>query len=621
VSNLNLKYKTVGGLVVPVAMPDYQAYNIIFRFGWSPRYWMREIGERKTAPELGLMHPSDAIIHWARHMFDRRDFEIQAWSERMLSAFADEHAEVCCIGPASSGKSEALGVYLLGMWGIAPTTTTCILISTTIPQLRRRSFGACAKYHALLKKRGYPGLYSRQFTMICQEDEFRDGVGSTDIKAGILGIAAEGGKGSDEAASRMGGIHQSTTAGSATEGEGAVIVGVDECQAIPENIFRASVNLKSGADYFKILDLGNIFHTSGNSLADRGEPRNGWASIDMSSERWDNVRENSISIRFDGTRSPAVTEPDGEDKYPYLIGPTHIRNILNEVKGNQSDPLFLAMVRAWPSDVESTAIVLSAASQSKFKCREPAVWHGGEPSEKFLGIDPAWTTGGDNAVAQIIHTGLMEDGMYGVEVQPPVYLKIDVQAQTPVQYQLSLQIEALMKQERIPLKHVGADETASQRLLDIVVMETGQQDPVRVSFSARATDRPVSVFSDQKANQRYANLVTEMWFQVEQLASYGHLRGLKGPASVQFATRQIVPDKRPQRLEKKSDYKARLRAGSPDEGDALAIAAYVMFLRTGFIPGSSVHNPYGASVRLHKHNTSVTADYAESEYGDAETFD
>jgi len=619
-SNLNLKYKTVGGLVVPREMPDHQAYNTIFRFGWSPRYWKRVLGERGTAPDLDLMHPSDAIIHWVRALLDPHDFEIQSWSERMLMAFADENAEVCNIGPASSGKSEALGLYLLGMWGIAPMTTTCLLVSTTVPQLRRRSFGACAKFHAKLKKIGYPGVYSRQFTMICQEDELRDGISSTDIKSGIIGIAADGGKGPEDAASGMGGIHQSTTAGASNEGEGAVIVCIDEAQAIPEAIYKASVNLQSGSDYFKMHSLGNIFFTSGNSLADRAEPKGGWASIDMHTDRWENVRNNSITIRFDGTRSPAVIEEGGEDRYPYLIGPSHIANMLNGVKGNASDPYYLSMVRAWPSDADSTSVVLSAAAQSKGRCREEVVWASGAPQAKFLGIDPAWSAGGDNAVAQEIHTGMMADGLYGIFILPPVYLKIDPSSKMPIQYQLSTQIEDIMIKSGIPLKHVGSDETASQLLMDVMIMETGQQDPVRVGFSSRATDRQVSVFSEQKANQRYANLVTELWFQVEQFASYGHIRGLVGEAARQFATRQIIPDKRPIRLEKKSDFKSRLRSGSPDEADALAVAVHVMALRTGCLPGTSVHNPHGAAATLRKSGPScITTDYDDSNYSEVET--
>ena len=101
-----------------------------------------------------------------------------------------------------------------------------------------------------------------------------------------------------------------------------VLLVVDEAQGTREAIFQATDNLAKNPE-FKCLLMGNA-ESREDPHGRFSEPLGGWISVDPeSSEQWETrggpAKGLGCCVFFDGRKSPAITEPDGERKYPFLI--------------------------------------------------------------------------------------------------------------------------------------------------------------------------------------------------------------------------------------------------------------------------------------------------------------
>lgn len=586
------KTRKVCGLDWPLNTPEYMPYLVIARFGHSPRYWEHKIGQYGVARDLGLPDPGECMVEGFRKLFTPQEFSINAWSESALISMTN-NVETILAGAASCGKSWTTGAWGYIWWALAPQNTTVFCGSTSVKALRRRTFKPVVAIHNILKKRGLPGVYSRSLVAVVNEDDNRDGVTADDVSTGVLGLAFFGSSTPEDQASRIGGTHNSTTQGSPYSGQGSVVAILDELQALPgEAISRALLNMASGTDLYRVVGSGN-FNTRTDMMGERGEPQYGWASVGIDDDhQWETARGGYL-IRYDALKSPAVLDPDGERKYPFLPNRTHIKNQLNEVKGNTNDPKFLSMARAWPRSEEDIGIIFPRVLQSKYKVCEPVQWMHGAPENTYLAFDPAYTADGDKAAFAVLHTGVFSTGKYGIAIGDITYARIDAQkTERPVQYQLSDQHIKRLKDLGIPITHSCLDESATQLVGDVITMEYGAPGIVRMNYASRATDRPISAHNNKRARDEYANYITELWFRVVEFASFGQIRGMPDEASRQFATRQRQLERQPIRMESKKDYKARF-GRSPDDADVVAMGVGLVLQVEGLIPGKSVGSPFG----------------------------
>lgn len=611
-------YKRVCGLDWPINTPDHVPYLTIARLGWSPRAMKRLVGEAKTAKQLGLPDPGECMVEGVRRLLTPQEFSINHWSEQILISLTNNE-ETTLAGAASCGKSFVTGLWALLWWSMCPRTTVCFMGSTSVSALRRRTFIGCIRYHTLLKKRGGIGVFSRSLCAIVNEDENRDGITADDVSSGILGIAFFGSSSPETQATRIGGTHMSTIPGSPDDGSGSVVVILDEMQALPsEAISRALVNLASGTDLVRVCGSGN-FNTRTDMLGERAEPATGWASVTLDDKTWPTTR-GGVLIRLDAYDSPAVIEPDGEEKYPFLVGPKHIQRMLKEVKGNELDPKFLSMARAWPRLEDDIAVVFPVTLQAKHKVRRVAEWMNPlEPRQRVMALDPAYTAGGDQAAVCIMEVGVFSDGVLGMSVAYLDSLRIDAKSSTPVQYQIAEQIIRLAAEWHIPMTHFGVDSSANQLIADVIARESGQEGIVRINFAGRATDNPISVFSTTPAKDKFANLISELWFRVVEYASFGQLRNLPAEPSRQFASRKIDPNRTPTRLIKKSEYKKEC-GRSPDEADVVAMAAHLVQTVLRISPGATARHSRYMRNPAQMPRQIVSADYLATDFSAQESY-
>ena len=616
--NLLIKrFKSIGGCDWKRDTPDFECYLKLARFGHSGRYLERTLGGTGTWEERGLMNPGEALVQGVSRLFTPVEFSMNTWSEDILYSLTNER-ETILAGASSCGKSHVTGLFAYLWWMIAPTSTTCFMGSTSVKDLKRRTFSSVVNYHAIVKKKGGPGIFSKQLTAIVNESDSKEGVSADDVACGVLGLAFFGSASPEDQASRIGGTHQSTTKGAPNAGEGSVVVILDEMQALPaEAISRALINLASGVDLMRICGSGN-FNTRTDMLGERAEPKDGWSSVTIDYDHeWTTTRGGKL-IRLDALRSPAVVEEDGEKKYPFLPNREHIANQLAEVKGNENDPAYWSMTRAWPREEDDISIVFPAVLQAKYKVRLPVEWgHNSGDIQTVLALDPSFG-GADKAAMCALDVGIFADGRRGMAVREITYMTIDGKSPRPVQYQLSDQFRRKAQELNIPMSHCGLDESATQLVGDVITMESGEPGLVRINFAARPTDNLVSVHSMVKAADRWGNLVTEMYLRLVEYGSFGQLRNVPAEASRQLAIRQTLPDRQPLRLERKKDHKKRL-GRSPDDADVLAMACYLAMIVLGLMPGATKVNP-GGGVQFDNGGRRRTrsVDYEECSYSSFE---
>lgn len=605
-------YVTIGGVDFPAGTPTFYGHLNIARFGFSKKYWKRTLGEYKTSRELGFLDPGEAMILAIRELFPRHVFDVNPWAERMLLSLTNE-SETVLIGCSGAGKSQVVGLWCLLWWALAPKTTTIYLASTSVPGLKKRSWASVAQYFAFLKecKFGYPGVHNRQMTAILNESDTREGVQADSVRSGLFGIAVEAGN-EIEVSGRIAGVHQATLPGADNYGEGGVALFADELQVMAGGnaFFRAVVNMKQGCDVFRLGSAGNIyFRASSNQLAARADPEYGWSSIYIdSTESWRSKRGANV-LRFDAYKSPGLSDPE---RYSYLPTRESIAEQLAECYGNENSPDFMAMSRAYPSDTAESGIVFPMNLQDKYKVREQVRWMNDRPEYLVWGLDPAFTEGGDSAKLAIGGVGVFSDGVVGVGIIDVVRLPIDAMSATPVTYQLEQAFSLHRATHKFELNHGCADSTGTQTVADTLEVEAGEFGIIRVSFSGRATEGPVSLLNSKKCYEEYANLRTEMWYRIVEFARFGQIRGLPDAASAEFATRLLLPGKVKKCIEPKEAYKKRSGARSPDDADAVCLMLKAA-CEHGLVPGATIHHRNGRTFNT-RNTAKRSVDYDESDF-------
>ena len=341
----------------------------------------------------------------------------------------------------------------------------------------------------------------------------------------------------------------------------------------------ARTNLSLGTRDFRLFGLCNPDNK--NDLAGRfSVPVDGWESVSVDSDFW---RTQWGAVRHhDGFKSPAVTERGGAEKYPYLINRKSIDTILREYSGNADAPAVWTMIRGWPPPQGSFSSILTEQLISAFRMAEKPLWL--QQYMLIAGLDPAFTSDGDNAILQLAALGLTTDHVLTLGFMDAYKLIIEASSKRPVTYQLLDQVLKLQSELGFSFENLGVDDSGTQSVADIIDAETGCRT-FRVNFLNKATDMPVSVVNDIPANKLYANRITEYYFAVSEFGQKNQIRGLPSEAAYEFCQRRLADNKMPRRLERKRDLKLRIKR-SPDYADAGAICVGVAREKFGMLAGA-----------------------------------
>lgn len=561
-ANVSTKFKRRYGKLFPAECSDIFIDMLIAKKWREPEY-----------QGLSRLDPGEHMLRAIRALFTHDEWSVSPWTEEHVHAWCTESA-LFISGCASSSKSNDIGGLCVLDWITDPTDTVTIMASTSKQALTDRSYESVLRYFKLLKRNPHfsvPGKEAKTVMAIINDSDDEYGEVSTS-KAAVRAVAVQEGT-ADEARANLQGRHLPY-----------VRLILDEFSQMRRAAADARVNLRIGASKdFKWCALFNpdsLFDLA----AQFSEPVDGWSSVDENTPRWRS--HYGLVLHRNGFHSPAVTEPDGARKYPYLINRAQIDITIKECHGNTEAKEVYTMVKGFPPRNQSELTVLSEADLITFHMREPAIWHErGREIIRVAGLDPAFTSGGDNCVLQPAEIGLVREGALVCNFLDPIYIPISASSERPAAYQITDGVIQAAARLDIPLSHIGVDDSGTQSVADILTVETGQY-PIRFDFGASASDQSLSSTNLKPAKQRFKNQVTELWALLAEYGRFGQIRGLPLKAAEQLCLRRFKLGAGPRILESKKDFKKRLPGQkSPDEADAATICIATARACAGFLAG------------------------------------
>jgi len=300
----------------------------------------------------------------------------------------------------------------------------------------------------------------------------------------------------------------------------------------------------------------------------------------------------------DGMKSPGVVDPAKAKLYPHLMTRAQYDDNLRRVGGNTDSPRIWKMVRGFPAPgATATPTILDPKVATANNCGSAMPEGRWEVLGSVMGVDPAWSEGGDDAVVARPEIVLLY-GKPTLDFTGRVYM-IPISATSPVpvtQQQRDAVVNLLRQPGAPPMRYVAVDSSGNQGLADDLDMYVGP-GCMHVNNSVRASDKPIRAAGDgTPAKDILYDRGTESWTVLAEFCRAGQVRGLP-PKAVQalvsrrFATRgkdRVVAH--PLRMEAKEDFSIRFK-GSPNEADACALAALAAKERFGIMPFGGLPPP------------------------------
>lgn len=576
-----IRMKKRYGLDFDERVPDHQIELMLSRFHTIPEY-----------AAGNLDSPDTHFLRAVRILFTPEEFKVNAWTEKIVHAWCN-YTMTILMGCASANKSHTCGMIALLDWMTAPHHTSTFFSSTTVKALEKRSWSSVLHFFQILKRKGLPALHAKSRTAILNESDAalaELGFDSPEsVKAGLFGIAVMSGP-VDRAISNLIGVHW-------PHWDGGIRMFADEAQAVKEAYIDARTNLMIGTPDFRIVLLGNPMSWD-DPLGTHATPKDGVDSVTVEDEGWDTYEGGRV-IHFDGHKSPAVTEPDGEKEYPFLIGPKHIAQVLRRCAGNEQHPQYQTMVRGWILHASDPDVMMPKSAQVKARMADPGVGWMFDPV-LCMSIDPSFTANGDDAVLQVAWAGTESDGIFRIVFHPtPLIIPIkDLKDNPPVNQIIEFawgQIQRL----GLDTRHLVVDETATQTVGSTLFLLAPPQyadnaaRPLLFNGNQRPSELAISIHDSRKGVDVFANKSTEAWFWVEAFSRFGQVRGFPRKAGAQFASRK-VEQRMGQRLGAVAlePKKKMIDRGlpSPNEADACAMLVHLVRTRLGARPGDFSHN-------------------------------
>lgn len=525
-----------------------------------------------------------------RHMFAAHNFlwpkDIDTWHSWTEDRFKEHCAGwkyMSWAGGASIGKSNDAAKVALLFWLADPKNRGAIIASTTLESLSSRVWGYVTRYlSSMAVKIPYQYLGGNSPKILYPVDRTLGEI--RDTTHGIFAVAAR--QGSDESTINTWiGRHAKN---------GTILV-LDECTDLPPAISKAFVNLEAGDATFQCIGIGNS--NSWNDLHGMmSTPKNGIESVDpMVHTKWETTQKNGVCLFFNCYNSPAIHEPDPIKRKrlgKFLITQEQI-NEKEITYGKDSDAFYRFVMGFW-RPIGSDRSMVSKAFLDSNNVVASTEWLGIEPLHMVAGLDPAFSTGGDQCVLRLGVLGQDVNGGIVLDFRNEELLfRIPISARSgdSAEIQIAKRVTEILGNYNIPLHHLCLDSNGQGRALGgtIYLQARAIKPPVKI-YSTRAGEHVVNSFD--------VKIVTahELWFTFRQFIEHGQIKGLDHVAFTQFTKRltfNIDTKGNPckPRLEPKIDYKRRMAAimpalaHSPDEADAATLCLQSAIMNFGFSLG------------------------------------
>lgn len=499
----------------------------------------------------------------------------------------------------NSGKSKFMAAWGLVNWMCDPVNTMVLVTSTSLGEARRRIWSDIIQlYNAantVAKKKKIPGLPGKLADSIGVIRTW-DGRMKYPDKCGIALIAGDKAK-EQENIGKIIGIKNKR-----------VFFLCDEMPELsPALVEAAQTNLITNYDStqtyqsFQFIGSGNfksIYDPFGTFCA----PAGGWQTITLDSARW--LTKNGVCLRFDGLASPNLA--DGVRRYPGIYS----QDTLDEQRkslGEHSSG-FWRMCRAYPCPEGTSDRIFSEADFVKGNAHALTKWTK-EPI-KVASLDPAFSTGGDDALATFGLYGESTEGGYKLQITEQKVLVDDIRiTDQNKSVQVARQFSKICLDRGIEPQNTAYDMTGGGSVFGGLLSEIWSSRPLGVQFGGSPSDRVVK--DNKRADDLYSNRVTELWYAMLELTLSSQIRGLPPQAAAEFKERKYTSAKGAVGLKVTVEPKKEMRTRTSKSPDCF-VAGTMVLTDKGERPietisvGDWILTPFGYSPVFVIHKTHTT---------------
>lgn len=513
--------------------------------------------------------------------------KMSPWAKTMIHDFARED-KYAMIGCGSCGKSFTLSACMCLFWTCDPLNTAVVIGSATLKDLAGRAWSPTVSLFSELKnnKKGIPipgKLLSNMYSIVNERDE--------NLPETMTAKAAIQGRALDEG--RLQGLHTEWLA-----------VFVDELALVRdiESLKTHLTNMRIGTLGFKFVSAANPEPWEHSNSCFYIPPKDVKVDVDTGSWR----SQMGYFVRhFDGLKSPVVLDPTLKSEYPFLMSQEDVQAALDLCGGDPDHPRMWKMCRGFPLASglgEQTILDPLVAAQSRCTAALDAPIYGGRRRIGLCaGADPAWSEGGDDAILAGCEV-LEQDGRVILDFSGRISkLPITIKSTEPVTKQLRDGVIRRMTADGGPdLKCLYVDASGNQGLADDLDIYVGPGCG-HINSSKRASEFPLRALDSRPAKEHIYDRGTEAAMVLAEFIKAGQVRGLPQRAvdalvQRRFMTRPKSNDPiQPLRLEGKEGFISRFK-GSPNDGDACALAALAAKERLGVMPFGGVPPPQPGGV-------------------------
>ena len=534
------------------------------------------------------------------------------WANRMFIKMCEE-PDLVIAGPTSAGKSDPVALYALVSYLTDPTHTLVLVLSTTIAGAKKRIWKTMREYWDSVPN--LPGKPLWSTNEVRGLNYQGDGYGES---SGMYLLASE--KSNEKAAmDKLIGLKSPRTGNPGATYEeliaqpeyadlqkhfdeetlrdllprlnklsndriGKIVMCVDEATGAVDSLISAvRTNLQPGnVGSFQVIWIGNPASPY-DVLGQAARPEAGWDGVDLiRDEEW-RTDTGGLCIRFNGERNPRITE--GNERYSWMLRQEDIDKMA-KTYGKESLFYHRMVLGTWCLTTGENGIYSAADIELSHSRRTKVIWEGAPPTPCSF-LDPAFTAGGDRAMARF---GLVGHDIHGEHVflfTESVAIKVDVNNTTvPVNYQIVRAWKKECQQRGVLPQHAAYDRTGGGIPFgDIVITQwsnlvTGvtsagpaSKDPIPGEFKP-GTKEPIL------ACDRFKNRATQIWFSAMPLLRSQQIFGIDEDLAKELCTRQLDKGNNVKFcVEQKQVYRSR-EGKSPDDSDSAL--GLVDFARTKF---------------------------------------
>ena len=483
-------------------------------------------------------------------------FHWNPWAERIFEA-ACQNNYLGISGPKSSSKTHCIGIWGLVNWLCDPFNTLVLVTTTSVREARKRMWGVIRERH--MQVSGLPGKIVDSMGKLIMEDG-----GSDRSSITLIPSAKDKEK---EATEKLIGLKNKR-----------VFLLVDEATDVSPAIFEAIHNLDSNP-YFQCIALGN-FASAYDPFGQFITPTATWNNVNAEMDEWPTQR--GVCIHLDGERTPNL---HADDEWPFLLTSKQLRDA-QEIQGENSLS-YWRFIRSFPSPIGAEQNIYSEADIRRYEGESSVIWD--TPPTKVAGFDPAFTNGGDRSVLCIGSYGKSKDGLMVVQFEKFNLLREDsTRANEPRNFQIARLVREICEKSGVRPEHLAVDATGAGDPFCDILSELWSPRVFRVKFGEKPTLLPTSAISPIKANEKFSNRVSELWYVGVEFLRGGQLKGITSDLARELTARKYTTQAGGKLIvESKKDMKARM-GKSPDLADAAFLLLDVVRQRLGAYAGGKL---------------------------------